>query len=174
MNSLSERSSPRACDRSASSSTESGIQSEAYEVRHHDVAGRGTARARSPSWWPGRISTCQPMPSPHDGQYTSRVERPALKPAGAPHPDGKMQLPLLYRLTRRPPPSSTSCTSIPGYAEAYYFVSTSGKAASMNCGVAPIRNTPAPRRPKLAHAPVGPRRRPRAAWSAPGVRRHPL
>jgi hypothetical protein len=89
-----------------------------------------------------RISTCQPKLSPHDGQYTSRVERLALKPAGAPHPDGKMQLPLLYRLTRRPRPASTSCTSIPGCAEAY-FVTTSGKAASMNCGVAPIRSTPA-------------------------------
>ena len=36
------------------------------------------------------------MPSRHDGQYTSREERVALKPACAPYPDGQMQLPLLH------------------------------------------------------------------------------
>jgi hypothetical protein len=42
------------------------------------------------------VSTGQPMPSLHDGQYTSREEGLALKPACAPYPHGKMQLSLLH------------------------------------------------------------------------------
>ena len=41
------------------------------------------------------ISTSQPMPSLHDGQYTSREERLALEPACAPYPYRKMQLSVL-------------------------------------------------------------------------------
>jgi hypothetical protein len=39
----------------------------------------------------------------HNGQYPGREERPALQRAGAPQPDGKMQLPLLQ------PPKEETC-----------------------------------------------------------------